>query len=110
MNNLNSVLLEGRLVDDVKAHATEKGVCVFSISSSRYFKNKGKLEEEVSFFDVEAHGVLADTCMSKGHKGRGARIVGRMRQDRWEDSDGVFHSRVVVVAEHVEFRFAKEEG
>jgi single-strand DNA-binding protein len=30
--------------------------------------------------------------------------VGRIKQDRWTGTDGKPHSRVTIVAEHVEFR------
>jgi single-strand DNA-binding protein len=39
-----------------------------------------------------------------GHKGRGVRVVGRLKQSRWTDTDGKTKSRVSIVAEHVEFR------
>jgi single-strand DNA-binding protein len=31
-------------------------------------------------------------------------VVGRLKQDRWSSSDGKPHSRIAIVAEHVEFR------
>jgi single-strand DNA-binding protein len=37
-------------------------------------------------------------------KGRGVRVVGRLKQDRWTDPDGKPRSRVEIVAEHVEFK------
>ena len=37
-------------------------------------------------------------------KGRGVRIVGRLKQDRWEDTEGKVQYRVKIVAEKVEFR------
>ena len=30
--------------------------------------------------------------------------MGRLKQDRWTDTDGKPHSRVLIVAEHVEFK------
>jgi single-strand DNA-binding protein len=46
-----------------------------------------------------------------GHKGRGVRVVGRLKQDRWNDANGKQRSKVTIVAEHVEFRpeFKREE-
>jgi single-strand DNA-binding protein len=41
-------------------------------------------------------------------KGRGVRVVGRLKQDRWTDPDGKPHSRVEIVAEHVEFKPQKK--
>jgi single-strand DNA-binding protein len=69
------------------------------------------LEKEVSFFDVETWSKLAENCYNLGHKGRGVRVVGRLKQDRWTGTDGKPRSRVTIVAEHVEFRpdFKKEE-
>jgi single-strand DNA-binding protein len=32
------------------------------------------------------------------------RVVGRLKQDRWTGNDGKPHSKVSIVAEHVEFR------
>lgn len=105
-NNLNSILIEGNLVRDPLLRATPKGtaVCTFSLASNRFFKQDSVLEREVSFFDVETWAKLAENCYNLGHKGRGVRVVGRLKQDRWTGSDGKSHSRVTIVAEHVEFR------
>jgi single-strand DNA-binding protein len=62
------------------------------------------MEKEVSFFDVEAWSKLAESCRSMGYKGRGVRVVGRLKQDRWSDTEGKNHSKVSIIAEHVEFR------
>jgi single-strand DNA-binding protein len=69
------------------------------------------LEKEVNFFEVETWSKLAESCYNLGHKGRGVRVVGRLKQDRWIGTDGKPRSRVTIVAEHVEFRpdFKKEE-
>jgi single-strand DNA-binding protein len=106
MNNLNSILIEGNLVRDVETRTTSKGtsVSVFSIASNRYYKLDNALEKEVSFFDVESWGKLADRVSEIGRKGRGVRVVGRIKQDRWQDRDGKTQSKVSIVAEHVEFR------
>jgi single-strand DNA-binding protein len=106
MNNLNSILIEGNLVRDPAFRATAKGtsLCTFSLASNRYYKNDNGMEQEVSFFEVEAWSKLAETCQSLGHKGRGVRVVGRLRQDRWNDNEGKSHSKISIVAEHIEFR------
>jgi single-strand DNA-binding protein len=106
MNNLNSILIEGTLTKDAVLKNTAKGtaVCNLSLATNRYYKNENSMEKEVSFFDVETWSKLAETCGSKGNKGRGVRVVGRLKQDRWNGTDGKAHSKVVIVAEHVEFR------
>lgn len=106
MNNLNSVLIEGNLVRDPMYETTPEGtpICTFTIASSRFFNRGYGAEKEVNYIDIETFGKLAESCRDKGSKGRGVRIVGRLRQDRWNDSNGERRSRVVVVTEHVEFR------
>ena len=108
MNNLNSILIEGNMIRDPRFRHTPKGtaVCVMAIASNRFFKSKecDGIEKEVSFFDIEAWGKLAEACNARGKKGRGVRIVGRIKQERWNDAEGKSHARVVIVAEHVEFR------
>jgi len=106
MNNLNSVLIEGNMVRDPLIRSTPKGsqVCHFSIASNRFYRQDSSLEKETGFFDVEAWGKLANTCISLGRKGRGVRVVGRLKQDRWTGSDGKNHNKGAIVAEHVEYR------
>jgi len=106
MNNLNSVLIEGNMVRDPLLRSTSKGksVCNFTIASNRYYKQNSNFENEVGFFDVEAWGKLGDVCSNLGKKGRGVRVVGRLKQDRWTGSDGKSHNKVAIVAEHVEYR------
>ena len=114
MNNLNSILIEGNLVRDPLLRSTPKGtqVCTFTLASNRFYKQDTGLEKEVGFFDVETWARLAENCYNLGRKGRGVRVVGRLKQDRWNGTDGKSHSRVAIVAEHVEFRpeFKKSEG
>jgi single-strand DNA-binding protein len=106
MNNLNSILIEGILVRDPLLRTTSKGtsLCTFSLASNRFFKQDSGLEKEVGFFDVETWAKLAEHCYNQGRKGRGVRVVGRLKQSRWTGQDGKTHARISIVAEHVEFR------
>ncbi|MDR0597968.1 MAG: single-stranded DNA-binding protein [Treponema sp.] len=106
MNNLNSIIIEGNMVRDPLFRSTARGtsLCTFSIASNRFYKQDSGLENEVSFFDVETWAELAESCHDLGHKGRGVKIVGRLKQDRWIGPDGKQRSRITIVAEHVEFR------
>ena len=113
MNNLNSILVEGNLVRDPELSYTTKGqaVCKFAVACNRYYKQDQELQKEVSYFDVTTWARLAETCSQYLKKGRGVRVVGRLKQDRWTDQEGKGHSRVLIVAEHVEFKpqFNKEK-
>lgn len=106
MNNLNSILLEGNLVRDPELKYTPTGtaVCEMTIASNRFFKKDAEPVQEVSYFAVTTWARLAEVCAEYLTKGRGVRIVGRLKQDRWQDNDGKARSRVYIVAEHVEFK------
>jgi single-strand DNA-binding protein len=111
MNDLNHYIMEGNLVRDPALRHTPKGtaICSFSVATNRFFKGTTEIEKEVSFFDVEAWGTLGESCKNLGKKGRGVRITGRLKQERWDSTDGSRRSKVVIVAEHVEWKPEKKE-
>ena len=105
MNNLNSVLVDGNLVADPDYRETTKGtpVCNFRLGSNRYYRVDTELQEEANFFEVETWAKSAERCRDNLAKGRNVRIVGRLKQDRWTDDQGAKHSKVRIVADHVDF-------
>ena len=107
MNQLNSIILEGNLVRDVEITEPMAGfkVAKGTIGVNRYYKNRNNEDvNEASFFDVDSYGNIAEFFAEKGKKGRGVRVVGRLKQDTWKDSEGKSHSRVFVIAEHIEYK------
>ncbi len=106
MNNLNSVIIEGNLVRDPVVKETPGGaqVCKFSVALNRYYKVNDERQQEVSFFSVETWNKVAQSCAEYLEKGRGVRVVGRLKQERWTGPDESKHEKVVIVAEHVEFK------
>jgi single-strand DNA-binding protein len=105
--------MEGNMVRDPLLRTTPNGkqVCNFTIATNRFYKHDANMEKEVGFFDVEAWGKLAESSTAHGRKGRGVRVVGRLKQDRWAGSDGKNHTKVAIVAEHIEYHpdFRKAE-
>lgn len=106
MNNLNSILVEGNLVKDPVERRTPQDtlVCNLTIAVNRTYKRDDDYVKEVSYFDVEVWAGLAESCLKHLCKGRGVRVVGRLKQDRWVDDDEKNHTRIKIVAEHVEFK------
>ncbi|OQY38779.1 MAG: single-stranded DNA-binding protein [Spirochaetaceae bacterium 4572_7] len=106
MNSLNSLLLEGHLVKDPTERRTPQDVliCNFSIAVNRSYKKEDDYVQEVSFFDIETWSTLAENCLKHLCKGRGVRVVGRLKQDRWLGEDEQPRSRIKVVAEHIEYK------
>lgn len=66
------------------------------------------MQDEVSFFDIEAWNRIAETCSQYLTKGRGVRIVGRLKQERWQQN-GQNRSKIIILIEHVEFKPQKQE-
>ena len=106
MNNLNSVLIEGNLARDPELRYTPKGTptCTLVLASNRACKVEGERRDEVSFFEATTWGKLAQVCAEHLQKGRGIRVVGRLKQERWDDPHGNARAKVVIVAEQVEFQ------
>lgn len=107
MNNLNSIIIEGNVVrkNEIMEPVAGFKKYAFSIGVNRWHVNKdGEGVSEVSYFDVETYGKMAEYTEKKATKGRGIRVVGRLKQDAWEDKDGKKHSKVFVVAEHIEYK------
>ena len=101
------VVIEGNLTQDpeLKTVPSGKNTCRFPIATNRHYRNaERKLIEETTFITVDTWGTLAENCSKYLHKGRGVRVVGRLRQDRWQDDEENTHERYIIVAEHVEFQ------
>lgn len=101
MNGLNSLIIEGNLISREREGNTFK----FIVAYNRFYKDEnGNKQNETSFFDIECYGKLADFCEQQFKKGRGIRIVGRLKQKRWTDNCGKVQSRIVIIAKHVELK------
>lgn len=115
MNQLNSLILEGYLAKDPVMYEPTANfkVCKFTLGVNRFYKNKNdEGVNEVSYFEVEAYDKSAEICCKIAKKGRGVRVVGRLKQDVWKDKDGKNASKIIVIAEHIEYKpvYAKSDS
>lgn len=114
MNSLNQIIVEGNVVRQPESREIAQGthVCTVPIAVDHHYKTKaGENADEVSYFDIETFGKLADACVQWCPKGRGIRVVGRLKQQRWKNEEGKTRSKISIIAEHVEFKpfFHKKE-
>ena len=107
MNNLNSIIIEGTV--DKAAYKKDPGVLSFTVGVNRCYKDGNGIKNHISYVDVVAFGRLAEGSRELS-TGAVVRVVGRMTQDRWEDKAGRKHSRVYIVAEHIEYAPGKNES
>ena len=112
MRNFNLAVLEGNLVSDPEIRQTQNGtaLCTFSIASNYSYYKEDELTEEVYFLDVTTWAKLAEQCSEYLKKGSRVLVNGRIRQSKWQDEDGVTHSRISIVAYQVRFLDSKDSS
>ena len=104
MNDLNSIFLEGVVIGEPHLVETSDAlnftdVLNFTVETTHYYK-----VEEKSQLKVVVYGGM---CNIPVKEGSGIRLVGRIKQNKWTDGDGVSHSEVQIVAEHIEIKKTK---
>ena len=101
MNMINSLILDGVVSGEPHLVKTSD-VLNFTVETTRYYKNRAREDvEEKAQFKVVVYGRMCELPLKDGV---GVRIVGRLNQNKWTDSDGMKHSEVQIVAEHIEIR------
>ncbi len=109
-NDMNVVVLVGRLTRDPDYRTTSNGttVCRFSVAVNRRRKSGETWVDEVNYFDITywrpPEGVKAYLT-----KGRQVCIDGELRQDRWEQ-DGQSRSKVDIVVNNLQLLSATGGG
>ncbi|HZU86223.1 MAG TPA: single-stranded DNA-binding protein [Anaerolineaceae bacterium] len=98
---LNKVMIIGHLGRDPEMRYTPSGrpVTTFSVATSRSWSTAdGERHTETEWFNVVAWGNLAEICKQYLTKGQQTYIEGRLQTRRWDDSEGVKHTSVEIVA------------
>jgi len=108
MDDLNVLLIEGRLTQAPEVSVTPAGANVtsLSIASNRSYKDvaSGQWIRKVSFFDVEVWGMLGELAEHRLAKGKFVRVHGLLKQDRWSTPEGLPRSRVSILASRLDWR------
>ena len=104
--NCNVVLIGGNISNDIDLKYMPNGSAVtqFSLAINRKYNTKdGERKEEVSFIKVVCYGKLAENVKEYCGKGSGVFVEGRLKQERWDASDGSKRDRTVVIGENIQF-------
>ncbi|EFL29425.1 single-strand binding protein [Streptomyces himastatinicus ATCC 53653] len=102
-----TVPIVGRLTADAELRYSASGTAVarFTVVSSRRTKNQNTQEWEdvdVTYWDCVAFKQLAENCVESLVKGTEVVLVGRAKQESWEDRQtGQKRSKISVVVEHI---------
>ena len=103
MVSINTVGITGRLTKDPEVKYNNKNTCIasFSVAVRKPFKKDAN--ESDDFFDVNAYGKTAEFIEKYVAKGTKVEITGRLSQNKWTDKEGANHSRIIILADRVEF-------
>ena len=92
MNNINCLVVEGNITREPTFRTSPNGfpICKIPIAVNHFYKKaaSGEYENEVSYFDVETFGKLAEICAKFSQKGRGLSVVGRKEHQPRHDNRG----------------------
>lgn len=102
---LNKVILYGRLTAEPIYRQTQSGIGVvrFTVACDRAFADKQTGKREADFIEVQAWRNTADFVSRYFHKGDAITVEGSLRNNNYEDKNGVKHYTYVVMADQVGF-------
>lgn len=115
MQNLNHVVLIGRLTQDVGAdersfqyigNGTAKANVSIAVNLTK--KEGDKYVDDPSFFTVTIFGKTAENLKPYLKKGQQICVEAHLKQDRWE-KDGQKRSAISIIADRVELIGGKKE-
>ncbi|MBI9108386.1 MAG: single-stranded DNA-binding protein [Spirochaetales bacterium] len=103
MEDVNYVIMIGRLTRDAELKYTNSGLAVssFSLAVNRRKRSGESWEDEVSFFDLALFGKRAESLNQYLTKGQQVAVEGTLSQDRWEQ-DGKNRSKVKIIANNIQ--------
>lgn len=106
--NFNKIVIVGRLTKDPERKVSKDGKMFsnFTIAVNRNFK-----ADEADFFDCVAFGNTADYILNYIHKGYLVLVEGNLQIDKWQDRNGVNHSKPKIIVNVVRnFESKKKES
>jgi single-strand DNA-binding protein len=105
-NNINNVVLTGRLTSDPDLRELPSGasVCRLRIAvNARRRDADGEWGEKPNYFDVVVFGASGENVARHMHKGRAVAVDGRLDWREWETRDGRQAQAVSIIARTVQF-------
>src|SRR5574344_1924239 len=109
--DVNHVIIIGRLVNDAILKYTSGGMAIanLSLAVNRRVKKGEQWTEEVSFFESVLFGKTAEGLKPYLLKGKQIAVEGELRQERWQQ-DGQNRSKVVISASNVQLLGGDKAG
>ena len=111
-NDLNRVVLMGRLTKDPELKTTAQGqqLTRFTLASNYAAKVGDQWQDKPGFFDCIIWGNKAHVLAKYAVKGQRLLVEGQLRWSSWEGTDGKKHSRIEIHVDGFNFIERKEPG
>lgn len=102
MNNINVVVVSGRLVKDFEPLRSANGVGygTFSIASG-YYDTQSKTEK-ANFFDISVVGHNAEFVSKYAKKGTSVVVSGCLKQRQYQDKQGNTRNTIVIECKDIQ--------
>jgi single-strand DNA-binding protein len=102
--DLNHIDMIGRLTRDAEIKYTKANLCIanFAIAVNDMKKENNSWVDEVSFFDCTLFGKTAENIGKYLLRGKQVGIEGKLRQERWTNSEGEKRNRVKINVQTVQ--------
>ena len=110
MTGLNKVHLIGHLGDDPESNVLKNGdqVCNFNLATSDYsIDNQGNKKTYTEWHRIVAFKGLAKICAQYLKKGKMIYIEGKIKNNSWEDKDGIKRYSTNIVANEMKMLSSK---
>ena len=107
---MNLVVMIGNLTKDPELRfIPNSGTAIarFSIAVGRDYKTEG--QPDVDYFNIVVWGKAAENCANYLKKGKKVGVTGELRNNNYEDKQGVKHYNNEINAQKVEFLTPKGE-
>ena len=100
MAGFSIVVVSGNLTRDPELRYTQSGAAVvdFDVAVNSPFSN-----EETTYVRCTAFGKTAENTSRYTAKGAAVVVVGRLKQDTWETSEGNKRSRLKILVNNIHF-------
>lgn len=109
MNDVNSVVMVGRLTRDSELKYTNSGTAILNFSlANNVYQGKDK-DEYVNFFDCQMWGKSAEKLQQYLTKGTQLVCEGSLRQERWDSENGK-RSKVKINVRNIQLVGGKREN
>lgn len=109
---MNKVILQGNVTRDPEVKYTTGGTAVAntSLATNKKYKKGDEYVEETEFHELTIWGAPAEVWGEHVKKGQQMLVVGEIKTDKWQDSEGNNRYTTKVVVREFEFCGKKVAG